>query len=188
MAFSIEDQLTADMDIFIPIENALNKIIRSEKSISIVGEIIYPFLDNRIDVCAIHVASAGGILPERLMELDNILNGNASKFRAARQQFECKINPNLNEIKRFKSAYHRELYIEDFVDKARKGFVSFDKTDINNPGDKSFHLVAYPIWGKNQFYAVQNLGFEKISFDGIILNNIFNNPDLFKEFELFKGI
>ncbi|MBZ4034494.1 hypothetical protein K6T82_06935 [Flavobacterium sp. 17A] len=160
MAFTIEEQLCSDMDIFFP----CNGLFR------------------------LHVATAGGVLPEKLMNLDKILNYNAKQFRSYKQQFEYIINPNLDEIKFFKSSFHRQLYIEDFVDKARKGFVSFDKSDINDPYDKLFHVVAYPKPTSEIFFFHPKFDLREIQFSETIYQNIIDSNNTFGKINLFSNI
>lgn len=160
MAFTIEEQLSFDMDIFFPINGLYH----------------------------LHIATAGGILPEKLMELDNTLNYNATQFKSYKQQFEYLINPNLNEIKFFESSYHRQLYIEDFADKARKGFVSFDKSNIHDPYDKSFHIVAYPKNSLELFFTHQQSNLKTIPFSETIFQNIIDSNNVLGKINLFSNI
>jgi len=160
MAFTIEEQLSFDMDLFFPING----------------------------ICHVHIATAGGILPEKLMELDNTLNYNAAQFKSYKQQFEYLINPNLDEIKFFESSYHRQLYIEDFVDKARKGFVSFDKSNIYDPYDKSFHVVAYPRNSLKLFFTHQQINLRTIPFSETIYQNIIDSNNVLGKINLFSNI
>ena len=38
----------------------------------------------------------------------------------------------------------KEAYIRSFKEMARKGFVSFDRTNLFNPYDNTYHVVCYP--------------------------------------------
>lgn len=161
MAYSLIDQVTLDLDIFL-------------KS---------PFPH----FSGIHIATAGGVLPERVAEFDIQFDQNAILFTKFERQYNYRLNPNLNEIVYFESAFNRELYIEDFIDKARKGFFTFDKSDINAPFDKFYHLVAYPL--PNISYNKRNLLINETKIDDNIFRNIIRNQsDFFEKIELFKNI
>ena len=99
---------------------------------------VFIFLDN----IRIHIASGGAILPSKIT---NLVKNNPEIYSSLNtfpeQEFE--INKKLNEIISYEGT-SREQYLRSFENYAKKGFYSFDKTNINNPKDKYYHLVAYP--------------------------------------------
>ncbi len=64
-------------------------------------------------------------------------------------------NPNLDKILKLGNPeldlkkMNKEMYLRDFIFYAKKGYFSFDKTYVNRPLDFHYHLVAYPIFSKN---------------------------------------
>ena len=95
----------------------------------------------------IHVASAGGYIPdfindkETLRDIQHQVEMLPFIYREDEIVYNEQvlinvINPNENEA--------RNHYIESFTIMARKGFVSYDKTNINNLSDSSYHLVCRP--------------------------------------------
>ena len=91
----------------------------------------------------IHVASAGGRLPKIIEENDELMDIIHSQILDLPTQFEESINPNLGQFVSFNSNEARELYLEDFVNMARKGIISIDKTKLGNFEDTTYHIVAY---------------------------------------------
>lgn len=94
----------------------------------------------------IHAASAGSVLPE-LIRVNNEQNEQnfllVSSLEKRYFEREYEINPNIIELAQIKEQ-DLQLYLRDFVAMAQKGFYSFDKTNINNPEDTIYHLVAKP--------------------------------------------
>ncbi len=95
----------------------------------------------------VHVASAGGSIPdfindkEVLRDIQHQVEMLPFIYREDEivyndQAFIKIINPNDNDA--------RNHYIESFTRMARKGFESYDKTDINKPSDNTYHLVCRP--------------------------------------------
>lgn len=66
-----------------------------------------------------------------------------------KKAFEYKLNPYLDDIissKYFTNPeFKLDIYLKDFIDYAKMGLFSFDRTTINSQTDPKFHLVAYPI-------------------------------------------
>lgn len=101
---------------------------------------------NRIFV---HIASAGGFLPdevndrEKLREnqslvnrMDYIFNDNQIiinwAFLHARFGYEDGSDENIRN------------YLESFISMSRKGFVSLDRTNLEDPNDNTYHIVCMP--------------------------------------------
>lgn len=122
----------------------------------------------RINGRCIHGASGGGILPEVIInnkhvneEIGDMVAEN--KYMLPMSQIE--INPNLKSFLNLEDkkedirsllenlnikfedpidTYIREIYVTSYVEYARKGFWSFDKTYTNIFEDGYYHLVAWP--------------------------------------------
>lgn len=114
MAYSIIDQYTKDLDIFFKDGHKL-----------------------------IHIASAGGRIPDRLAENDEQNDHFASHVSNLGQTFEFEINQNLAESLKVLTA-GLDRYFNSYIQMARRGFHSHDKTRPGNFEDPFFHLVARP--------------------------------------------
>lgn len=66
-----------------------------------------------------------------------------------KRPFEYKLNPYLDDLISNKYVtnpnFDLDSYLNDFIDYAKMGFFSFDRSNINSQTDTKFHLVAYPI-------------------------------------------
>lgn len=94
----------------------------------------------------IHVASAGGLLPSQINDDDSLKNA----------QYQVELLPDIysdeeieyNEVAISNvlgnDAKSRAQYIELFTAMARKGFASFDRTNIADSLDNHYHLVCKP--------------------------------------------
>jgi len=114
MAYSLIEQLSRDLDIF--------------------------FLDNNK---IIHLASGCGILPEGLLETDIYNDSVLSTIFQNNLNLEVDINPNLTDILNLDNQGLNN-YLVSFMDIAKRGFYTYDKTRLGNNEDFDFHLVAKP--------------------------------------------
>ncbi len=88
------------------------------------------------------VASGGGKLPQSVaksLEKNKML---ASFFRSLPVISEIIISPDLNKVV---MTPINDQYLADFVDMAKKGLFSFDKTVLNDFSESHYHLVAKPV-------------------------------------------
>lgn len=93
----------------------------------------------------VHVASAGGIIPEDLRDRDELrlLQHNVSKAPYLFSENEIVYNEAfLNS--HFPDGKAREDYVRSFRDMARKGFISMDRTNWTNPESNIYHVVCRP--------------------------------------------
>jgi len=111
-----------------------------------------------LDIFKLHFATAGGIIPHKTM-----IDPDHHRFRASLKSkvntlsFNYKLNPALDQILAIKSeeqrfsfdGENRALYLYDFINYAKKGLFSFDRTFISKPSNSNYHLVAYPILDEN---------------------------------------
>lgn len=93
----------------------------------------------------VHVASAGGLLPEEMRDRDTLRE----------LQYQVSVAPDLfsdNEIEynekflnnRFENGKGREDYVRSFRDMAKKGFTSMDRTNVSDPESNTYHVVCCP--------------------------------------------
>lgn len=98
----------------------------------------------------VHVASAGGDIPDLIRDRDTLREIQYRVFNLPYifSSKEIVINADfiINHLR-----VNNELpegmmdaYIESFVDFARKGFVSLDRTDINDLSSDVYHVVCLP--------------------------------------------
>lgn len=92
----------------------------------------------------IHIASGGGDVPQQISVLDQEIEVFSRIVQDLEFNWEVEINPNLNELLGL-NRNGLELYLNDFVLNAKKGFYSYDKTILSSFEDGTFHLVAKPI-------------------------------------------
>lgn len=124
----------------------------------------------------IHLASAGGMLPERAVNSDIYNNLVIEELSQDNSDFEIEINPNISELLNLTDDGLAD-YLVSFVEMAKKGFFSYDKSKLGDFEDQTFHLVAKP-----KFLIKPSLLYEKFkSFEKII-----NTQKVFPtEFEIF---
>ena len=91
----------------------------------------------------IHIASGGGRIPNRIAEFDSVIEEFKETVEEMSEVEEIEVNPNLIELLNL-NENSLQTYLESFLDKARKGFYSYDKTKLENKQDYTFHLVAKP--------------------------------------------
>lgn len=93
----------------------------------------------------VHVASAGGIIPESMRDRDELrkLQHNVSIAPDIFVDEDIEYNEQfLNN--HFPDAKGREDYVRSFREMARKGFVSMDRTNWTNPDSNIYHVVCRP--------------------------------------------
>ena len=93
---------------------------------------------------SIHIASGGGRIPERIAQSDIAIEEFKDNLNDINESNEILINPNLQELLNLNTDEALELYLRDFVKRARQGFYSYDKTYVGEFDDFTFHLVAKP--------------------------------------------
>ena len=93
-----------------------------------------------------HVASAGGLIP-------NIIN-DREKLRSLQKRVfdsdfifdeeEIVVNEDFLDQHFGDDKEARKAYMLSFMSMARKGFVSFDRTNVMDLNDQTYHIVCYP--------------------------------------------
>jgi len=89
----------------------------------------------------IHIASGGGRIPDRIAEFDSVIEEYKETVEELTEFGEIEVNPNLTQLLNL-NENSLQTYLESFLDKARRGFYSYDKTKLENKQDYTFHLVA----------------------------------------------
>lgn len=128
----------------------------------------------------VHVASAGALLPE-------VINDRNKLRKIQKQVFDLPYIFDDNDIiinsrfinERFNNNEDISNYLSSFIDMAKKGFISMDRTNLLDPEDQTYHIVCMPnkiIQLKIEIIKIEQ-GFFK-----------FNKPiENIKLFELFKN-
>lgn len=135
----------------------------------------------------VHVASAGGILPEEVNDreklrknqylvnqMDDIFNDDqiVVNWDFLHARFGNNVGSEENIMN----------YLESFISMSRKGFVSLDRTNLEDPNDNTYHIVCMP----NKIIALPdafNLCTYK-SNNPNLLNNVGQNISLLEEITL----
>ena len=135
----------------------------------------------------VHVASAGGFLPdevndrEKLREnqslvnrMDYIFNDNQIivnwDFLRARFGYEDGSDENISN------------YLESFIKMSKKGFVSLDRTHLEDPNDNTYHIVCMPNTIIALPYALNLCTYKSNNHN--LLNNVGQNISLLEEITL----
>lgn len=94
----------------------------------------------------IHVASAGGALPDCVNDRDTLRTLQHNVFMADDLFADEDIIVNENFLRqRFNGDQEkREQYLQSFRAMARKGFISLDRTNLVNTEDARYHVVCMP--------------------------------------------
>ncbi len=148
MAYSLIEQESLDLDIFC--------------------------LDNKK---LIHIASGGGKIPNPLLETDVYNEPFLESVNDLGTEFEIDINPNLTELLDINDD-ELNNYLFSFINIAKKGFYTYDKTVLGSFEDMTFHLVAKP---RHDIAPKAFLKEYKITNELKITNEF---PETFKAFDL----
>lgn len=103
----------------------------------------------------IHLATAGGYIQHEIFNDPQHAETQNNLKNSITTDYDFKLNPNLDKILKLGNPeldlkkMNKEMYLRDFIFYAKKGYFSFDKTYVNRPLDFHYHLVAYPIFSKN---------------------------------------
>lgn len=92
----------------------------------------------------IHIATAGGVLPNKLSNIEIDFRVEALKVNLYRRVFDIKTNENIDK----KGITDNKIYLSSFNWFAKRGFYSYDKSNIDDPLDTKYQLVSYPIYDR----------------------------------------
>ena len=109
-----------------------------------------------------HVASAGGMIPDVINDREKLRSLQKRVFDSnfIFDEEDIVVNePFLNQ--HFGNDEEaRAVYLHSFMSMARKGFVSFDSTNVMDLNDQTYHIVCYPknpirLQGFHDIYKVE---------------------------------
>ena len=96
----------------------------------------------------VHIASAGAILPDVIKDRDKLRNMQRAVFSLPdiysdndliyNEEFIQSLNNNWDNLD------IKDTYLQSFKSMARKGFISIDRTNLENPDDQHYHVVCMP--------------------------------------------
>ena len=94
----------------------------------------------------VHVASAGGMLPDAVNDRDKLREIQRTVFFAPNLYSEKQINLNKQFLdERFgNDEKEKKEYLESFMAMSRKGFISVDRTHIADKSSNIYHIVCMP--------------------------------------------
>lgn len=95
----------------------------------------------------IHVASAGGDIPSQINDDETLrdIQHQVALLEDIYTDEDIAFNEEaIGNVLGGNGAKNREQYIESFKAMARKGFASFDRTNIADLSDNRYHLVCWP--------------------------------------------
>ncbi|ABQ06618.1 hypothetical protein [Flavobacterium johnsoniae] len=139
----------------------------------------------------IHIATGGAKLPVYML---NLTINNFLIYSHFEQEhlynFEIERNKKLEEIvyapeRLLNESFESDEYTRTFDKFAKQGFFSFDKTNISDPYNKSFHLVSFPTDRKNSIpkdNQFSDLRENKVLLDrnGILIDQIIEEINTLK--------
>lgn len=118
----------------------------------------------------IHLASGGGsIASEVFSSPAHFALRKKLKSIPESLKLEYKLSPHIEEILENKARnfaiqkFDRQAYLSDFIEFARCGCFSFDRTYLGDSTDSQYHLVAYPIFRRSYENIVDIVGSEVIN-------------------------
>lgn len=148
----------------------------------------------------VHVASAGGLLPEFINDRVKLRNFQHHVFNLPYIYSDEEIIVNKLFIQRLleensNDDYHVSYtqYIESFINFSRKGFISMDRTYISDSLSDHYHIVCSPKRINHPLcldgiYNINSQDFPKGVFDDDIFNdNMFDNYK-FKDIQIFEHV
>ncbi|WP_270658454.1 MULTISPECIES: hypothetical protein [unclassified Aeromonas] len=123
------------------------------------------FYHKKTSPLLLHLATAGGIVSEKVYK--NPVHDNIRykiKNMPMNLKLRYELSPKIEHIIQLKTERYRynddfkfdkEAYLHDFIEYAKSGCFSFDRTNINDPELNNYHLVAYPIIDKKYFETLE---------------------------------
>lgn len=126
----------------------------------------------------IHVASAGGILPDKINDRNQLRKIQYRVFNLPDIYADEEIikNDDFLQIRFNDDEMAIKTYLSSFKSMAKKGFISLDRTNLSDLEDQAYHIVCRP---RNIVLPVQ-LG-EIINFqfeDDLVFSKMSNNINL----------
>ena len=113
----------------------------------------------------IHVASAGGSLPSQINDDERLrqTQHQVGLLQDIYSDNEIEFNEEGITAAIGNDAKGRVQYVESFAAMARKGFASFDRSNIEDPSDNRYHLVCKP---NNMDRTPEHVDLPVVNIDG----------------------
>lgn len=114
----------------------------------------------------VHIASAGGLIPEEVNDREKLRSLQHSVYNAADIFADEDIINNESFLtRRFgNDQIRKNLYLESFRAMSRKGFISLDRTKLDDIEDNTYHIVCMP---RNPVRIVPIADLPKLSLDNL---------------------
>ena len=155
--------------------------MRYNKSYQLTRDIDWFFqLNNK----PIHVASAGGKLPNQINDRTQLQKQQhlVSTLSDINTIAEIRINHEFIKELCEKTMCEEDVYLESFISMAKKGFISMDKTHIDDPEETTYHVVCIP----TNYYSGDEIQLINITQEDIDLTS--GKQVLFDLSELFEDL
>lgn len=93
-----------------------------------------------------HIASAGGMIPNVVNDREKLRNLQKRVFEADYifDEEDIVVNRDFLNQQFGNNIEEQSDYLASFISMARKGFVSFDRTNVMDLTDQTYHIVCYP--------------------------------------------
>lgn len=93
-----------------------------------------------------HVASAGGMIPDVINDREKLRDLQKRVFDSdfIFQEEDIVVNEVFLDQHFGDDEEARKAYMLSFMSMSRKGFVSFDRTNVMDLNDQTYHIVCYP--------------------------------------------
>lgn len=97
----------------------------------------------------VHIASAGGFLPEEVNDREKLRKNQylVNQMNDIFNDDQIVINWDFLHARFGNNVGSEENimnYLESFISMSRKGFVSLDRTNLEDPNDNTYHIVCMP--------------------------------------------
>lgn len=141
-----------------------------------------------INGVVIHVASAGGLIPDAVKKNLSESSVYVAQLALIEKEEVITISDNfiserlgiplgqiIDDVLLEYNLTRKEAYLSSFKLMARRGLYSFDKTNINDPTDNHYHLVAWPTSEDNRLKPEDSSKCQIPVLNSINVN--FGNPE-----------
>jgi hypothetical protein len=93
----------------------------------------------------VHFASAGGLLPDWANDREKLrsVQRHVNLLPNVIELEDIRVNESLGEHLNLTDEQLKD-YLQSFISMAQKGFISYDKADISNPGNMNYRFVCGP--------------------------------------------
>lgn len=93
-----------------------------------------------------HVASAGGMIPDVINDREKLRDLQKRVFDSdfIFDKKDIVVNEDFLNQQFGEDEEARTAYVHSFLNMARKGFVSLDRTNVMDLNDNTYHIVCYP--------------------------------------------